>query len=193
MRPSRRCPRARAGRRDRSGLPWCPRPSRATRGARRSANTLSASMMKLSTTMSSQFGGIVAPLPLDGQVGLVVRLEVAHAGGHQPPDRVFLPAADGAGVWFHPVEAHDRHDVDGEQALRELQRGAAAVVQHLDPLDLHGLQFRQPEVEGGAGRVIDRGRPVDAAAVVGLGAGESSIRMKPSGAMTFGRQAAAWL
>ncbi|OQA38703.1 MAG: hypothetical protein BWY52_03232 [Chloroflexi bacterium ADurb.Bin325] len=66
-------------------------------------------------------GRHLAALPFDGQIRLVVGLEIAHARRHHPADGVLLAAADVARVGLDTVEADDGHDVRGEQALAQLE------------------------------------------------------------------------
>ena len=110
--------------------------------------------------------------PFGGQVRLVVGLEVAHAVINQAPHGLGLSPRQMSRVGPLAEHAHHGHDVGGQQPLAQLQRATAAVVHHLHPLDLHGLQFVHPEIQFRSGGVIDTARPVHAAAVVILGTGE---------------------
>ena len=106
--------------------------------------------------------------PFCVHVGFVVELEIAHAGPDQGIEIDQFLDAQPAGIGVRPVDAHDGHDALGQEELGEIQR--AVVVENLDPLDAHGLEFGQPEFPDLAH--AHRGRvphgPVDAdAGIVG--------------------------
>ncbi len=91
-------------------------------------------------------GGRVASFPLCWQVWLVVELEIAHAHGQIIFDvvdvfRLQHRVADIARVGAMAIDAHDRHNACFQQ---HFGKSKTALMQHLDPLDAHALQLRQP-------------------------------------------------
>ena len=108
-----------------------------------------------------------AALPLGVDIGFVVEFEVAHTGADQGIDLHQFLDAQAARVGAGAVDAHDRHDAFGQQQFAEIKR--AIVVEDLDPLDAHALQFGQPVFPNAAdtdcGGVADRPVHADAGVI----------------------------
>ena len=90
--------------------------------------------------------------PLLPQVGLVVDLEVDGAGRQQALHPLLEFSIQATGIRLVAVEAHNGHHVVGPQLFHQ---PFSAVVQALDPFDVHGEEFGEPApanfVQGNSG------------------------------------------
>jgi len=114
----------------------------------------------------------VVVFPFGWKIGFVVGFDIADAAGDQAFDCILLPSADMPRIRTLAINPHHGHDVIVQQGLAKFDRRPTAIVKRLDPLDLHGLELVDPELQIRAGGVIDAGRPMHAAAIILWGTGE---------------------